>query len=260
MPRSRGLVLAPVLSVIALVGSGSVAASHALADPAPAGQGMPTAGGAVEIRAPSKQAGTTVARVVANSPLYSAPGAGRQIGRVRTATDWSGAPQYLMVLGSAMHDGRQWLLVRLPWRPNDARGWLLRDRVELLHSPWFLELSLTARRLSLYRQGRRVASYRAVIGHPKTPTPTGLFAILERVRQPDPKGFLGPWAIHLTAHSEVLRRFDGGPGRIAIHGRGGLSFRDPLGSARSNGCIRIDNGPVKRLVRLLPGTAVRVRR
>lgn len=165
-----------------------------------------------------------------------------------------------MVLRSVMHQDRQWLLVQLPHRPNNARGWLSRDRVQLHHSPHYLELSLSGRRLSLFRAGRRVASYRAVIGHRRTPTPTGLFAILESVRQPDASGFLGPWAIHLTSHSEVLRRFDGGPGRIAIHGRDGESLLDPLGSARSNGCIRINNGPIRRLSRLLPGTAIEVKR
>jgi lipoprotein-anchoring transpeptidase ErfK/SrfK len=38
--------------------------------------------------------------------------------------------------------------------------------------------------------------------------------------------------------------FGGGPGRVAIHGRDGTSLLDPLGSARSHGCIRIDNGPI----------------
>ena len=58
-------------------------------------------------------------------------------------------------------------------------------------------------------------------------------------RSPIRGDFYGPWALHLTALSDVLTTFDGGPGRIAIHGRGGSSLRDPLGTARSHGCIRI---------------------
>jgi hypothetical protein len=207
---------------------------------------------------PSKQ-GAWVARVLAPSTVYRRPG-GSSKGRIRAATPWSGAAQYLMVLRSAVVDGRQWLQVRLPNRPNDAAGWILRDRVWLRRSHHYIEISLSRRTVSLFRDGRRVSTFKAVIGHRRTPTPLGLFAILEAVRQPDPHGFLGPWAIHLTAHSEVLRWFDGGPGRIAIHGRDGASLRDPLGSARSNGCIRVNNSHVRRLAGILPGTPVRIRR
>ena len=74
--------------------------------------------------------------------------------------------------------------------------------------------------------------FKAVVGAPATPTPSGRFAIAELARQPDPDGFLGPFALHLTAHSDVLDDYGGGPGRVAIHGRGGESLADPLGSAR----------------------------
>ncbi len=84
-------------------------------------------------------------------------------------------------------------------------------------------------------------TFRAVVGAPQWPTPHGLFAVSERVPQPNPKGFLGPSALHLTAFSNKLIHFDGGPGTVAIHGRGGASLLDPLGTARSHGCIRITN-------------------
>jgi lipoprotein-anchoring transpeptidase ErfK/SrfK len=46
---------------------------------------------------------------------------------------------------------------------------------------------------------------------------------------------------------------------VAIHGRGGASLRDPLGSARSHGCIRIPNRAVEWLARrVVPGTPVDV--
>jgi lipoprotein-anchoring transpeptidase ErfK/SrfK len=113
----------------------------------------------------------------------------------------------------------------------------------------------------VYRDGERVRSVRAVVGAPGTPTPRGLAAIYERNRQPDRTGFLGPWALSLTALSDVLESYGGGPGRIAIHGRGGASLRDPLGSARSHGCVRVSNGAVEWLaVHVLPGTPVDIRR
>lgn len=55
---------------------------------------------------------------------------------------------------------------------------------------------------------------------------------------------LGSWAIHLNGFSTTIGHFDGGDGELALHGRGGASLLDPLGSARSHGCIRVDNGAI----------------
>ena len=58
----------------------------------------------------------------------------------------------------------------------------------------------------------------------------------------------------------MLHNFDGGPGQVAIHGRGGASLLDPLGSARSHGCIRVDNSAVDVLaVDGAEGTPVQIR-
>ena len=75
--------------------------------------------------------------------------------------------------------------------------------------------------------------------------------------------FLGSWVLSLSAHSDVLMRYDGGDGRAALHGRGGASFLDPLGTAASHGCVRLSNETISWLVRTigrtrLPGTPVRI--
>ena len=58
----------------------------------------------------------------------------------------------------------------------------------------------------------------------------------------------------------MLDNYGGGPGRVAIHGRGGDSLKDPLGTARSHGCVRVDNADVEWLARVVPrGTPVMVR-
>jgi len=52
----------------------------------------------------------------------------------------------------------------------------------------------------------------------------------------------------------VLHEFDGGDGRIGIHGRGASSLLDPLGSAHSHGCIRLSNTAIDWLVHTIgPG-------
>jgi lipoprotein-anchoring transpeptidase ErfK/SrfK len=165
----------------------------------------------------------------------------------------------LLVLGRAMVDGRLWLRLRLPSRPNNSQAWVPANRVRLIRNPWRVRISLSRRRVTVFRAARKVLSFRAVVGTDETPTPKGLFAIYERVRQPDASGFLGPFALHLTAHSNVLDNYGGGPGRVAIHGRGGDSLLDPLGSAASHGCVRVGNGRIVAMARKLPvGTPVRI--
>jgi len=64
----------------------------------------------------------------------------------------------------------------------------------------------------------------------------------------------------LTAHSNVLTEFDGGNGQVAIHGRGGASFLDPLGTAASHGCVRVENSLVGWIASHVPvGTPVEIR-
>jgi lipoprotein-anchoring transpeptidase ErfK/SrfK len=119
------------------------------------------------------------------------------------------------------------------------------------------------RRLTVYRGGTIARRFKVVVGAPPTPTPEGLFSIIGAWRSA-PDEFLGSHILPLTAHSDVLREFDGGDGRVGLHGRGGASLLDPLGTARSHGCIRLANAAIDWLVRAvgiaqLPGTPVRVR-
>lgn len=88
---------------------------------------------------------------------------------------------------------------------------------------------------------------KVVVGAPGTPTPLGLFSIVGAWRSP-PTAFLGSWILPLTAHSNALREFEGGDGTVGIHGRGGASLLDPLGSALSHGCIRLENSSIDWLV------------
>ena len=120
-------------------------------------------------------------------------------------------------------------------------------------------MSKTARTVSVYRDGVEELQVKAVIGASVTPTPDGIAAVWESDRQPSANDFLGAWALPLTLLSNVLANFGGGPGRIAIHGRGGSSLENPLGSAASHGCIRIDNSAILWMARrITQGTPVDV--
>jgi lipoprotein-anchoring transpeptidase ErfK/SrfK len=201
-----------------------------------------------------------VARVVAPTRALAEPGAGRTVMKVSPLAEWGeGEVQYL-VLRSELVDGRRWLEVRLPERPNNDTGWISADVTRVSTTPWRILISTDEARFTVERAGRRVSSFSAVVGKPSTPTPRGLFAIDEPIRQPAGSE-LGPWALFLTAHSRVLDDYGGGPGRIAIHGRAGPLLADPLGSKASHGCIRIPNARIRWLSRIaVDGTPVEVTR
>lgn len=200
-----------------------------------------------------------LAQVVVPTPVLAGPGRGPIRQRLATEARWGGGPVRLLVLRSSLDDrGRRWLRVRLPDRPNDRAGWIAADRTRMRTTPWRIVVSTATRSMEVRRAGRAVRRFPVVVGAPGTPTPHGTFAISERIRQA--YGELGPWALHLTAHSRVLDDFGGGKGRVAIHGRSGALLADPLGSASSHGCIRMDNAAVSWLAeRAVEGTPVVVR-
>ena len=170
----------------------------------------------------------------------------------------------LLVMRAARdRNGRCWVLVRLPSRPNNARAWVRADRVGLRSTRWRIVVSRRARTLAVHRDGEHRRRFRVVVGAPGTPTPHGLVSIIGVWRW-NSADFLGSYILPLTAHSNVLQEFGGGDGRVGIHGRGGASLLDPLGSARSHGCIRLSNEAIKWIVRTvgagrLPGIPVHVR-
>jgi lipoprotein-anchoring transpeptidase ErfK/SrfK len=226
---------------------------------AAAAAAVPAAADAAVVRGPTRSE-AWVAQIVVPARAYARPDGGAVVAWLRTHARWAGGPNQLLVLATRRdRSERLWLRVRLPSRPNDADGWIRADHAVTTRTGWRVRLDVGRRRVTVRRDGRVVRRFGAVVGAPGTPTPRGLFAVSEMVRQPDAGGFLGPWALHLTAHSDVLDNYGGGDGRVAIHGRAGLSLADPLGSARSHGCIRVDNREIRFLARVLvPGAPVRV--
>ena len=134
------------------------------------------------------------------------------------------------MLDAAVHDGREWLRVLLPSRPNGSAGWIPRDKAQLSRTRYWVTVRTRSRTVSVYRDGDQGAAGSAPWSARRPPRPrTCSRRCYERNRQPDPRAFLGPWSLPLTAFSDVLQDFGGGPGRVAIHGRAGASLADPLG-------------------------------
>jgi L,D-transpeptidase catalytic domain len=268
MRRPQELTRTAVSASLAAIVGAAVPVGAAHAADAPSADARPVAPPAVaqapsgpEPVRPIARREATIARVVApvaarRAPDRSAPA----VWTVPTATGWSGQAQALLVLRSARDaDGRRWLQLELPIRPNERTGWIPADYAMLSRTGYWIEVSTGRRLVSVFRAGRLVRRFGAVVGAPGTPTPHGLFALWEKNPQPDVHGFLGPWSLPITALSSVLESFGGGPGRVAIHGRDGASLLTPLGSAASHGCIRVDNVDVAWLAARIPrGTPVRI--
>ncbi len=147
------------------------------------------------------------------------------------------------------------MLVRLPGRPVGRVGWIPARNARVIRAEWRLVVERSRRQVLVYRGERVVDRFSVVVGAEATPTPRGHYFIVEHVRQRE-GSWLGPWALATSAYSHVLQEFDGGPGQIALHGRSGELARDPLGTARSHGCIRFDNAVIRMLSRLPNGTPV----
>jgi lipoprotein-anchoring transpeptidase ErfK/SrfK len=210
--------------------------------------------------APPTRTVAHVARIVAPVVALTAPSTGKFKLRLGTQALWGGGENQLLVLASK-HDkaGRTWLKVLLPVRPNGSAGWIPRDRTMIGSTHWRVVVSTGQRKVRVYRDGHLARSFLAVVGAPGTPTPHGRYAIYEKIAQRDPNSVIGPWALHLTAFSDVLDNFGGGPGRVAIHGRNGEYLIAPLGSAESHGCIRVADANVGFLARvLIAGTPVAI--
>ena len=154
--------------------------------------------------------------------------------------------------------GIRWLRVLLPGRPNGHAGWIRRRATRLTHTRWHIVVDTSRRRVSVYHSGRRVRIFAAVVGKPATPTPRGVFFVEEAVqlRREDAGA---PFALALSARSDVLQEFDGGPGQIALHGLSNVG--GVLGTAVSHGCVRLADGATRWLVvRIGPGVPVTITR
>ena len=154
----------------------------------------------------------------------------------------------------AHHGG--WLKVRLPGRPNSHTGWISRKATLQWVTNWHLDVNRARRSVSVYRSGRLLRVFKAVVGKPSTPTPGGEFFVEESIalRAYDVGA---PFALALSARSEVLQEFDGGPGQIALHGLSNVG--GVPGTAASHGCIRLADNVMRWLAaRIGPGTPVTI--
>ncbi len=235
-----GLAVACLLGLTA--GSAFAAAGSATV------AGIPT-----RVQAIQELAALRIAHTAHRAPAVGSP----QVALVPAATPITGEQTTLPVIGrSTGPGGARWLQVMLPGRPDGLTGWIAQQGTRELTTGWRILVDLAARRVRVYRDGLTVRTFQAVVGKPSTPTPTGQFFVEETV-QMEPGQAGGPFALALSARSNVLQEFEGGPGQIGIHGRNALG--GTLGAAESHGCIRLATPSIDWLTaRIGPGIPVRI--
>ena len=143
----------------------------------------------------------------------------------------------------------------LAQRPNGSSGWVPSSAVKLASDPYALVATTETNQLVLYKGGTAQRTYSVATGTGGTPTPHGSFYLTELLA-PTNSGY-GPYAYGLSAFSDVLNSFGGGPGQIGLHGTNEASS---IGQAASHGCIRLQNADITALAKLLPlGTPIQIR-
>ena len=219
--------------------------------------GLPAAGASAQTRPAGVQ---RLALLLSGHLVHAGPsGDSRVLTTVSPTRPITGVRTALPVVHRAVdRRGVPWLQVMLPGRPNSSTGWIAQQGTRTASTSWSLRVDLARRRVSAFWEGRLVRAFAAVVGKPSTPTPTGRFfveeAIMMRAGEPG-----GPIALTLSARSNVLQEFEGGPGQIGIHGRDNLGGH--LGSAESHGCVRLATASINWLAaRIGPGVPVRILR
>jgi hypothetical protein len=162
----------------------------------------------------------------------------------------------IQVLNSVHYsNGPAWVRIRLSILPNGSTGWVPRGSLtvfQTIHTR--MTISHSRMRATLYKRGRKIFSAIVGVGQAHWPTPRGEFYIREKLSGYDSPAY-GPRAFGLNARSTVLTDWPGG-GFVGIHGTNQPQI---LPGRVSHGCVRMRNGSILRLFRLMPlGTPVHI--
>jgi hypothetical protein len=179
---------------------------------------------------------------------------GQVVARLGARTEF-GSPTTLAV---AAKRGR-WLGVVTTHLPNGRLGWVdpAESAVRRSRTGISVRIDLSARRL-VVRSGHRVLRRVTVtVGRPSSPTPTGRFAVTDKLPGTRFSPAYGCCILALSAHQPNLPAAWQGGDRIAVHGTNNPSS---IGTATSAGCPRAGAADMRYLLRRVPlGAPVFVR-
>jgi hypothetical protein len=178
---------------------------------------------------------------------------GPSTGTLGTTTQF-GSPQ---VVGVAARRGG-WLGVVTSERPNGQLAWVRRDDALVVRrTRWSLHADLSARSLTLRRNGRVVRRLSVAVGRPGSDTPTGRFAVTDKIPGSRYGAYYGCCVLALNGHQPNTPPGWTGGNRLAIHGTDSPAT---IGTAASAGCLRAADADLQVLMAKVPlGTPVFIR-
>ena len=191
--------------------------------------------------------------------MYDAPGGNRLFFTDGEVWSYTFRGNRLVVRVLEGSQGDDWALVELPVRPNGSYGWVRTENFNWSTVRHHVLIDVSDRLVALFDGDELVTYTRAIVGRPDTPTPTLSGFLVEKLpnhSQQEASVVLGDWILMLSFFSEALDSFGGGLPRIALHG---THIPNEVGTAQSNGCIRIPNNIIEVIARTAPlGTIVNI--
>ena len=180
----------------------------------------------------------------------------RTVDRLRYYTEDNAPENYLILRSKLGPNGKPWLNIRLPKRPNGSTGWVPARGLRMRTLTTMFEIDKRALKGRLFKDGHEIWTSSIGIGAPGTPTPSGRFWVRERLSNMGGNPAYGPFAFGTAAYSG-LSDWPGG-GVVGIHGTNQPGL---LPGRVSHGCIRVPNRNIVELKRLMPvGTPVWIHR
>jgi hypothetical protein len=231
--RGPGVALAGVLAAAALVG-------------------VPAAGAGTkgDLILSNETTKTTFAYATLQESIRSRPDAHAPVMAKLGIQTSDGFVQTYVLLRQRFTSSGPWIQLRIPMRPNGKIGWVPRsalDGFQVVHTEVVVDRG--ASRLTLFRNGHVIFTAPVGTGKPSTPTPAGHFWITEAF--PSNRPAYGPYAFG-TSDFSVITDWVGG-GIVGLHGTDQPSL---VPGHPSHGCIRLHNGDVLTLKRLLGPAAI----
>ncbi|MGZ5325379.1 MAG: L,D-transpeptidase family protein [Solirubrobacterales bacterium] len=189
------------------------------------------------------------AHPAAPATVRSAPApSAAALARLRFTTELGNAEVYEVSARAEQPDGSAWLRIDVLGRPNGRHGWVPQESLGTLHHVnELLVISRSKLRATLLRNGRKVWGAPVGVGKAGTPTPAGNFYIREGTALGGTGGPYGLFAFGTSAYSPGLSGWPAG-GVIGIHG---TNQPELVPGRISHGCIRLHNGSIQRLRRLM---------
>lgn len=250
-----------------------VAASVALtgAEPATGGAGQPRAGEeapqsaadpatvqsalAAAASATSQVKRALAARVARIRPGYTVALRTRPNGpiavRLGDSTEFGSARR----LGVVRRQGR-WLGVTTAALPNGRLGWIdsRAGAVSIERTRWSIRADVSRRQIVLRRDGQPVRRLTVAVGRAGSPTPTGRFAVTDKLDGGRFGPYYGCCILAISATQPNTPPGWTGGNRMAIHG---TSDPGSVGAAASAGCLRAHDADLRFLMERVPvGTPV----